>query len=111
MTDEELEIYNGLSSDEQDEFDYQSEKHPDWTFKKVMTKLAFEKKTDETLEKGGEDPDPDDTSLWEVIVEGVKDFLNQFPLLREVVRIIENAISTIVRRGREFIDDILDWLF
>ena len=42
MTNEECQDYNKLTKEQKEEFDYQSRKHPKWSFMQVMVKVKLD---------------------------------------------------------------------
>ena len=119
MTTEERQDYDKLTEQQKEEFDYQCRKHPEWSFKQVMAKLAFEEKVDETVGNGGEDVDVNDPVTWVAILEGVKITLSKFVSIgRAIFVTIDSAITSLkglilagIRRIGTVIDDLLDRIF
>lgn len=112
MTNEERQDYNKLTKEQKEEFDYQSRKHPDWSFKQVIAKVAFEEKVDTTIDNGGEDPNPQDPTIWLTILEGVKATLSKFKSIgRSIFIAIDSAITSLkglIRAGIQRIGDVID---
>ena len=115
MTTEERQDYNKLTKEEMEEFDYQSRKHPDWSFNQVMAKVAFEKKVNTTIEQGGGDPNLKDPTIWLTILEGVRTTLTKFKSIgRSIFIAIDSAITSLkglIRAGIQRIGDVIDNLF
>ena len=112
MTTEERQDYNKLTKEQKEEFDYQSRKHPDWSFEQVIKKLAFEEKTDETIGKGGKNVNPKDPTIWLNILEGVRTTLTKFKSIGKSTFIaIDSAITSLkglIKAGVQRIGDVID---
>ncbi len=119
MTAEERQDYDKLTEKQKEEFEYQSRKHPDWSFNQVMAKVAFEEKADETINKGGVDPNPQDPNIWLTILEGVRATLTKFKSIgRSIFVAIDSAIASLrgliragIKRIGDLIDDLMNKIF
>ena len=109
MTTAERQDYNKLTREQKEDFEYHARKHPDWEFQMVMIKLAFEEKTDETIENGGKDVDPNDINIWMAILKGVKTILSKFKSIgKQIFNIIDNEITFIQEQIKSGIRKIND---
>lgn len=112
MTNEECQDYNKLTKEQKEDFEYHSRKHPDWNFKQVMAKMVFDGIVDETIGKGGEDPNPKDPTIWLTILEGVRTTLTKFKSIgRSIFIAIDSAITSLkglIRAGIQRIGDVID---
>ena len=119
MTFEQRQDYNRLTNSQREVFDFNERIHPNWTFTQVMAKVVFEVKTDETIDKGGNNVDPKDPQIWLIILEGVKMTLSKFKSIGwSIFMAIDSAITTIkglifagVRKVGDVIDKLFDKLF
>lgn len=109
MTNEERQDYNKLTKEQKEDFEYQARKHPDWEFQTVMIKLAFEEKTDETINNGGKDADPNDINIWMAILNGVRTVLSKFKSIgKQIFNILDNEITFIQEQIKSGIRKIND---
>lgn len=109
MTNEERQDYNKLTKEQKEDFEFHARKHPDWEFQMVMISLAFEEKTDETIENGGKDVDPNDINIWMAILKGVKTILSKFKSIgKQIFNIIDNEITFIQEQIKSGIRKIND---
>lgn len=112
MTNEECQDYNKLTKEQKEEFDYQSRKHPDWSFKQVIAKVAFEEKVDTTINNGGANVNSKDPTIWLTILEGVRTTLTKFKSIgRSIFIAIDSAITSLkglIRAGIQRIGDVID---
>lgn len=111
MSIEEQKVYNQLSKEQKEDFRYAEKRHPNWSFTQVMAKVGFEGKISDVITDRKGDVDPNDKSLWQTILEGVSDFLDDFPILKEAAKAIRNAIGKIFEFVGDMIDDFFDWIF
>lgn len=112
MTAEEQNEYNSLSSEQREEYDYQSKKHPNWDHKKLMIKVGFNGKVDNMIETQG-DVDVDDKDVMESLVRGVGDWLERtLPRIWEGVKgLFANILEGIISGVIGFFGGILDAIF
>ena len=112
MTKEECQDYNKLTPEEKQEFEYQSKKHPDWTFKQVMAKIVFDRKVDGTIGRGGNDVDAEDPDTWIIILKGARQALKKFKSIGNAIFVaIDTAIislKTLIKQGVRRIGDIIN---
>lgn len=119
MTTEERQDYYKLTKEQKEEFEYQSRKHPDWSFKQVIAKVAFEEKVDTTINGGGANVNSKDPTIWLSILEGVRVTLTKFKSIgRSIFIAIDSAIVSLkglikagVQRIGDVIDNLLDRIF
>lgn len=112
MTTEERQDYDKLTKEQKEEFDYQSRKHPDWSFKQVIAKVAFEEKVNTTINKGGSNVNSKDPTIWLTILEGVRTTLTKFKSIgRSIFIAIDGAIASLkglIRAGTQRIGNVID---
>ena len=112
MTAEERQDYNKLTKEQKEEFDFQSRKHSNWSFKQVIAKVAFEEKVDTTINNGGVNVNPKDPTIWLTILEGVRTTLTKFKSIgRSIFIAIDSAITSLkglIRAGIQRIGDVID---
>ncbi len=98
MTEEQRQDFNSLSARKKKNFLKIASEHPQWDFSKVMTKLAFDEKTDSFIDNGGRDVDPNDTGLWRDILRGVKVTLSKFQSISSrIITVLDTAIKTLTK--------------
>lgn len=120
MTYEEQQQYNNLSYENRQEYDWIKSRHPSWTHKQIMTKVAFNAKEVEVIERnGGKDVDTEDPEIMSDILQGVKSFLIGIGLfIDEVFSAIDdalNALGNLIDAGISYVGNKLqefwDWLW
>ena len=61
-----------------------------------MAKLAFDTQTEEFIEKGGNDVDPNDGEVWVEVLKGVKRTLAKMKSIgQSIFKAIDGAIATL----------------
>ena len=112
MTNEQRQDYEKLTPEKKKDFEYQSRKHPDWSFSQIMAKLEFDDMTTTTIEEGGNNVNPKDPTIWLTILEGVRTALTKFKSIgRSIFIAIDSAITTLkgmIRAGIQRIGDVID---
>ena len=112
MTSEELNEFNGLSAEQQEEYQYQANKHPNWDHSKLMTRVGFSEKVDNIIETQG-DVDVNDKGIMQEILEDVGSWLERtVPRIWEGVKdIFKHLLRDIVNGVINFFGDVLRSLF
>lgn len=96
MTPQQRQDFNSLSAAKKKKFLETSSEHPGWTFQQVMAKLAFDTQTEEFIEKGGNDVDPNDGEVWVEVLKGVKRTLAKMKSIgQSIFNAIDGAIATL----------------
>lgn len=115
MTNEERQDYEKLTRKEKEYFDFYSKTNPDWSFKQIMVKLAFDEKTKIVIEKGGSDANLQNPSIWKTILEGVIITLSRFNSIgSSVINAIGDAIAELkglIKAGVDKIGDAINSLW
>lgn len=118
MTTEEQIQYNALSSSEREDYDYLRRKHPNWSHKQIMNKLAIEIQVIKVLDKGNTDVDFEDPEILIQILKGAKEFLTRVGcFISDFFEAVDDAIDTLtdlILGGISWVGDALsdfwDWL-
>lgn len=115
MTTEERQDFEKLTPKEKECFDFYSRINPNWSFKQIMVKLAFDEKTKVIIDKGGSDANLQDPKTWEIILEGVKKTLLKFNSVgSSVFNAIDDAIAELkglIKAGVNKIGDAINKLW
>ena len=112
MTSEELNEFNGLSAEQQEEYRYQANKHPNWDHSKLMTRVGFSEKVDNIIETQG-DVDVNDKGIMQEILEGVGSWLERnVPRIWEGIKgLFHNILHRLIHGLIEGFGDLLRSLF
>lgn len=112
MTSEELNDFRKLSPEQQEDYKYQANKHPNWDHKKLMVRAGFTEKVDSIIETQG-DVDVDDKDVMQEILEGVGKWLERtVPKIWEGVKnLFANILEGIINGVINFFGGILDAIF
>ena len=96
MTEEQRQDFNRLSREDKRKVSVISSEHPQWGFSQVMAKLAFDKQTEVFIERGGEDVNPNDPTIWRDILRGVKVTLSKLKSIgSNILNILDGAIKSL----------------
>ncbi len=91
-------------------------KHPDWSDEQIWMAVSIDMQQDATIEKEGDDIDPNDPNIWEVIITKAKDWLSEvlpivFEKVKEVFTNLLNQIKEWVSENLPIIiEKVRDWL-
>lgn len=122
MTYEEQQQYNNLSYSEREVYDWTKSRHPSWSHKQIMAKVAIDisiEGPDGILNKSGQtDINPTDPSIMRAILKGAKNFLTGAGIfIYEVFSAIDDALDTLgdlIASGASYVGNKLknfwDWL-
>ena len=110
------EDYNNLSAKEKKRYRQIQEEKPQWVHKQIMSKLAFERAFDDTIEKGANNPNPNDPIILKQILEGAKRWLKQIGnSINEYIDSALRKINNLIKSGIDYIEDkltdFIGWLF
>lgn len=113
MTEQERQQYNSLSWDQREEYDRIQRKHPNWSHKQIMTRIAFD--PDPFIEAK---KDPNSPDVMREILQAGKAFLIEVGcFVWDVFALIDDAIDALtdmIDRGLTYIgkkiSDFWDWL-
>ena len=91
-------------------------KHPDWSDEQIWMAVSIDMQQDATIDQKGDDIDPNDPNIWEVIITKAKDWLSEvlpvvFEKVKEVYTNLLNQIKEWVSENLPIIiEKVRDWL-
>lgn len=97
-------------------YDLTKANHPEWSDEQVWTAISLDMETDRVIEIKGSDVTPDDPTIIKEIINGAKKWLSDvLPQVFERVKsFFDNLINTIgawVKKGLEYVVDLIDQMF
>lgn len=113
MNSEEQRQYNSLSYNDRECYDRIEEEHPSWSHKQIMVKVAFNRKEDEIIERGGNNLDAEDPAIMSEILQGVKRFLYRIGAYMKDILDTLNTFITLLNEGKKITQSLKvfwEWL-
>lgn len=87
-------------------------KHPDWSDEQIWMAVSIDMQQDATIDQKGDDIDPNDPIIWEVIVSKAKDWLQE--VLPVVFEKVKEVFVGLLNKVKEWISNnipvVIDWI-
>lgn len=113
MTDQEIQGYNSLSSEQREDYNYIKRKHPNWSHQQILTKMAF---NPDPFIEGNKNPN-DPEVMTEILKAGKQFLIDVGCFVWDVFELIDDAISSLadmIADGINYvgqkISDFWEWL-